>query len=375
MGRRITAMALAAAVAATASVAGWAETAARSFGNDRFVAGDDVEVTGTVEGDAFLAGGRTEVDGQVEGDVITTGGTVEIRGEVAEDVYAAGGEVRIDARIGGNARAAGGTLSLGRRGEIDGNASFAGGNVDVDGRVGGALQAFGGSVTIDGEIGGDAEVASESIRIGPDARIGGRLRYRSPEPPLIAEGAVIAGGVERRERAWRGMSPESGAGRVVRGVIRTLWFTGALLLGAVLVMLLPGFTREAAGTARAEPLPSLGLGLALLLAVPFVAVVLFITIIGIPLGFAVLLGYGLLLMLGYLTAALAIGDLALERVRPADAAASGWRILFLIAALVVFALLRLVPWIGDVAVFVLFLAGLGGFTLRLARGYRDRRVA
>lgn len=347
-----------------------AETASRSFGEDRFVAGDDVEVTGKVEGDAFLAGGRSQVDGRVDGDVVITGGTVEVRGEVAEDVYAAGGEVRIDALISGDARAAGGTVSLERRAEVRRNATLAGGNVDVAGRVGGSLQVFAGRVNLDGEIGGDAEVAAESIRVGPDARIGGRLRYRSPEPPWVAEGAVIAGGLERRERAWEGVSPESGVGRVVRGVLRTLWFTGAVLLGVVLVALLPAFTRQAAATLRSEPLPSIGLGLAVLVVVPFLAVILFITIIGIPLGLAVLLGYGLLLMLGYLTAALSIGDLALERVRPANASDTGWRILFLVAALVVLALLRLIPWLGDLLVLLLFLAGIGAFTLRSLRGYR-----
>jgi len=352
-----------------------AESASQTFGNDRWVAGDDVAVTGKVEGDAFLAGGRSRVDGRVDGDVVVTGGTVEIRGEVSEDVYAAGGDVRIDARVAGDARAAGGSVSLERRAEVDGNATFAGGSVDVEGRVGGALQAFGARVAIDGEVGGDVEIASESIRIGPDARIGGRLLYRSPEAPWIAEGAVIAGGVEKQQRAWQGVSPESGVGRVIKGILRTLWFTGAVLLGIVLVAVLPAFTREAAATVRSEPLPSIGLGMAMLVAVPFVAVILFITIIGIPLGFAALLGYGLLLMLGYLTAALSIGDLALERVRPADAAATGWRILFLVAALVVLSLLRLVPWLGDVAVLVLFLAGVGAFTLRLLRGYRGSSPA
>jgi hypothetical protein len=75
-------------------------------------------------------------------------------------------------------------------------------------------------------------------------------------------------------------------------------------------------------------------------------------------------------MLGYLVAALAVGDWLLARTRPADAASAGWRMLFLLVALVAMALVRLLPWIGDVAVFVLFLAGLGAFALRSVRGYR-----
>ena len=343
-----------------------------SFGGDRFVAGDDVSLTGPVEGDAFVAGGRSEISGRVAGDAIVTGGTVEIRGEVDEDVYAAGGDLRIDAIIRGDLHAAGGTISVEREAQVQGDATVAGGNIDVEGSVLGELQAFGGRVELNAAVGGDVDIAAEDIRIGPDARIGGRVLYRSPNRPAVAEGAVIVGGLEKRERVWKSLSPESGVGRVVTGIVRTLWFTGALLLGAVLVVILPGFTREAAATVRSETLASIGLGVGLLLAVPVLAVLLFITIIGIPLGFAVLLGYGLLLMLGYLTAALSLGDWALSRARPGDAVATGWRILFLLVALVGISLVRLVPWVGDLAVFVLFLAGLGAFALRSMRGYRQQ---
>jgi cytoskeletal protein CcmA (bactofilin family) len=371
-----TALVLAAVLASASPGTARAEDqASGSFGGDRFVAGDSATLTESVDGDAFVAGGRSEIDGRVAGDAVAAGGTVGVRGEVAEDLYAAGGDVRIEAIVLGNARIAGGTVYLERSASIAGNATLAGGSVEHRGRIGGNLQAFGGRVRLDGEVGGDVEVASDDIRIGPEARIAGRLTYQGPHPPEVADGAVVTGGIERRHRGWRGVAPDSGIGRVVRGVFRTLWFTGVMLIGALLVALFPRFTREAAATLREDTLASIGLGIALLFAVPIAAAILFITIIGIPLGFAVLLGYGLLLILGYLTAALAVGDLLLARARPADAASTGWRILGLLLALVAIALLRLVPWLGNLAVFVLFFAGLGAFALRSLRGYRGEPAA
>jgi hypothetical protein len=363
-----TLLALAALVTIRPALA--AEEAEGTFGGDRFLAGDDVALLEQVPGDAFVAGGRSSVGGRVGGDAVVAGGTVEIRGEVLEDIYAAGGDVRVDAVVRGNARIAGGTIAIGRGADIRGNASLAGGNMEVSGRVGGNLQAYGGRVLLDGEVGGDVEVASENIRVGPDARIAGRLGYRGPRPPQVADGAVIAGGIEKRQQAWRGIGPESGAGRVLAGVFRALWFSGVLLLGVVLVALFPRFSREAAAITRTDPFASLGLGIALLVALPILAVMLIITIIGIPLGFALLLGYGLMLMLGYLTAALAVGDLALARAKPSEAGSFGWRLLFLLLALVAMTLLRQVPWIGGLAVAVLFLAGVGAFALRSLRGYQ-----
>jgi len=347
-----------------------ADEARGSFGDGRYLAGDDVLLEEDVAGDALVAGGRSEVAGRIAGDALVTGGTVDVRGEVGEDVYAAGGDVRIEARIRGDLRAAGGSVSLEPSGSVDGNATLAGGNVDVYGRVGGGLQAFGGRVRIDGEVAGDVEVASDNVRVGPGARIGGKLLYRGPGAPEVAEGAVIAGGIEKQRRAWREMSPESGMGRVAAGVMRALWFAGVLVLGALLVAVFPGFSREAAGTVGSDPLASLGLGLALLIAMPVVAVVLFVTIVGIPLGFALLLAYALLVMLGYVTGALAFGDLLLGKAKPAEADSSGWRVLFLVVALLVIALVRRIPAVGELAVFALFLAGTGAFALRILRGYR-----
>jgi cytoskeletal protein CcmA (bactofilin family) len=347
-----------------------ADQASGSLGDDRFVAGEDVALAERVEGDAFVAGGRSQIDGHVSGDALATGGTVDVRGEVAQDLYAAGGEVRIEALVRGNARVAGGTIYLERSADIAGNATLAGGSVEQRGHVGGTLAVFGGRVRLNGAVDGDVEVASEDIRVGPDAVIGGRLTYEGPSRPEVADSAVITGGIERRNSRWRGMGEESGFGRVLVGVFRTLWFAGVLLTGILLVAVFPGFTREAAATARSDTLTCLGLGLALLLAVPLLALMLFVTIIGIPLGIATLMGYGLLLMLGYLTAALAVGDWLLLRSRPVDAEAAGWRMLFLLVALVAMALLRWVPWVGQIAVFVLFMVGLGAFALRSVRGYR-----
>jgi cytoskeletal protein CcmA (bactofilin family) len=351
-----------------------ADQASGTLGDDRFMAGEDVALAEPVEGDAFIAGGRSHIDGRIGGDAVATGGTVDVRGEIAEDLYAAGGDVRVEATVLGNARIAGGTVFLERSADIAGNATVAGGSIEQSGHVGGNLQVFGSRVRLNGTVDGDVEIASEDIRIGPEAVIKGHLTYQGPERPQVADGAIIAGGIERSHRRWRGLGEESGLGRVLTGVLRTLWFAGVLLSGMLLVAVFPTFTREAAATVRRDTLASLGLGAALLVAVPITALMLFVTIIGIPLGFATLMGYGLLLILGYLTAALAVGDWLLERSRPADAGNAGWRMLFLLLALVAITLLRWVPWIGSLAVFLLFMAGLGAFALRSARGYRGETL-
>lgn len=115
---------------------------------------------------------------------------------------------------------------------------------------------------------------------------------------------------------------------------------------------------------------SLGVGLAMLVGVPVACVFMFITIIGIPLGMTLLAGYALMLMLGYLVGGLFVGDFVLDRFSADRAASLGWRILFLLLALVLLAFLRRVPAIGGLAVLLVFLSGVGALTLCAWRNWR-----
>ena len=110
----------------------------------------------------------------------------------------------------------------------------------------------------------------------------------------------------------------------------------------------------------------------MLIGVPVVAVMLIFTIIGIPLALMLIFGYVVLFMLGYLIAALFVGDLALERLGGDRVKSVGWRVLFLLLALVLLSIVRHVPLIGELAVALLFVAGIGAFTMRTWRGFQRR---
>ncbi len=342
------------------------DSAHASFGDDRFSAGEQVRLDEDVPGDAFVAAGRSLLEGRIEGDAVVTGGEVEVRGQVGDDLYAAGGDVRIEATVEGNVRAAGGTVRVARGADLKGSASLAGGRVEVAGTVGRTLQVFGEHIDINGIVGGDVSLTGEDIRIGPDARISGRLTYRSRNEANIDPRAQVAGGIERKPRKIREWG--KGMGEIAWGFGRALFFLGLVALGALFVLVAPRFSRAAPATVKSDVLASLGLGLAMLVCIPLAAALMMITIIGIPLGLTVLAGYVLLLMLGYLVGALFIGDFALARLGAEKADSVGWRILFLLFALVALAFVRQLPALGGLVALLVFLAGVGALTLH---GWRN----
>ena len=337
------------------------EAVSHEFGSDHFAAGGVVNLTDTVAGDAFLAGGHVNIASEVGGDLVAAGGEVSIGGGVGDDLYAAGGNVKVDAMVTGNARIAGGDVEIGPATVIAGSASLTGGQVDFDGNTHGYLHASGASVRLNGEVHGDAEVRSEDLTIGPDTRIGGKLTYRGPRAPVVPESAVIAGGVEFQEtQAGQYLEQTREPVReTVSWVGSVLWFIGVFVAALLFLLAVPGYATRAADAIGREPWRVLGLGLAVLVCVPFVAVILLITIIGIPLALLAIPLYLLLLFLGWVTAALFVANRGLAVARPGREVTLGWRLLALLVALVALSVLRHLPFVGGLIGLVALIAGIG----------------
>jgi hypothetical protein len=250
---------------------------------------------------------------------------------------------------------------------IEGGASITGGRVEFDGSVTGYLQATGGEVRLSGAVGGDAVVRSGELHIAPGTRIDGKLVYRGPKAPVVPAGATIAGGVEFHETSahrWadRDTHVVIDAGRAVGSM---LWFVGVFAVAALFTAIFPAFSMQAASLIGRDPWTSLGIGLAVLVCMPFVAVVLLITIIGIPLALLLVPVYLVLMFLGWVTAALFLGQKLLEFARRGQPVGLGWRILGLLAALIALWLLRRVPYAGPLIGLVALSAGIGALVWQL----------
>jgi uncharacterized membrane protein/cytoskeletal protein CcmA (bactofilin family) len=288
---------------------------------------------------------------------------------VGDDLYAGGGDVQLDAVVNGNARLAGGDVAVGPATVVAGALSLTGGRVQFDGNAHEYLQASGGSVRINGQVDGDAEVRAEELEIGPDTRIGGKLVYRGPGQPQVPEGAVIAGGIEfHEEDVGRYFDEHEPVADAAHGVGTVLWFAGVFCAAALFVVLLPAYSSEAAATIGRRPLQSLGLGLAILVCVPFVAVVLLITIIGIPLALLLMSLYLVVLFLGWVTTALFVAQRGLETLRPGRSASRGLQLFALLLGLVALSLLKAIPLLGGLIGLLALLFGIGALAGRTFGG-------
>jgi hypothetical protein len=261
-------------------------------------------------------------------------------------------------------RIAGGRVELGPNSKVAGNVTVGGGAVEIDGAIGGYLQVGGGRVRIDGPVAGDVEVGAGEVELGPNARIEGKLRYASGDEIRRDSAAQVRGGVERIERSerWPASLHSRGGARPGRG---WSWSLGLLAIAAVLVAALPQLYTRVAETMRARWAFALLIGFIALVCVPVAALIAMFTVIGIPLALATVALYLALLVVGYVSAGVALGDIGLRRWSAERTASKGWRIAAAVLAMLLLSLLGRVPIVGGLVTLAAMLSGIGALLMQL----------
>ncbi|MGL5004894.1 MAG: polymer-forming cytoskeletal protein, partial [Casimicrobium sp.] len=303
------------------------------------------------------------------------GGDVAVNKKVTQSLYAVSGKLFVNDAIGRNARVAGGQIEFSPISEVTGNVSAAGGRVSLKGKINGNVQAAGGVVLIDAIIGGDVEATSGQVELGPNAKIAGKLRYASRDPIFRDPAAKVAGSVETFEPAGGWPVPSNMERRMGRGG-GWVWTIGLLLVATVLIALAPTFYSRVAETLRARAGTSLLIGFIALICVPALAILFLITVIGVPLALLIIAAYLMLLVVGYVTTGISIGDWLLKRAKGDQTSSTLWRIGGAIVGVSIVSLLARIPWVGGWVVLIALLVGLGALTLQVwqSRGQKTNTL-
>jgi hypothetical protein len=178
--------------------------------------------------------------------------------------------------------------------------------------------------------------------------------------------------VTHHEADWRDRAAQARRAAGLAG--RLAFWLGLVVSGALLLLLFPRFGVAAARTVASDPGKSLGLGFALLVATPVAAVLLLVTVVGVPVGLVLLALYPVALLAGLLVAVLFLGDVG-ARLARRPVLSTGWRFVSYLVALLVLALLMLVPTVGAVALALALVIGLGALVLAAYRVYAGRQAA
>ena len=234
------------------------------------------------------------------------------------------------------------------------------GDVLIDGTVSETLVVFNGRTEITGTVDEDVVVFNGSVVLRSGARVGGDVVSR--QAPQIEDGATVEGSIDDLQKRWDYWD--------ITFVGRLGWWlaytVSTLVLGLVLLMLARGLDPASIRALRDRLGATIGFGLLWFVLLPIVAVLLLVTIVGIPLGLFLLFGLGLVYSIGYVVGGLALGRLVVKEPTSRYLAfLAGWGALRVIA---------LVPFLGGIAWLVGTVLGLGTLWVAARAPSGDRTV-
>jgi hypothetical protein len=235
----------------------------------------------------------------------------------------------------------------------------------IDGVVGEQLVVIRGTARVAGRVHGDVVAMNGHVDLAPGAHVDGNvLLYGSTL--TRSPGAVVAGQIHEE----RGLS--FGA--------RAIWF---LWLGTTLTLIVAGLVFATLATrsliASAEMIgaatgPTLLTALLLWIGLPALAFLAFVTVIGIPLGFAILFFVlPALTVIGYLVTGTALGRRVLRRRRPPPDVIAVVREPLYAEVTTGVLILQIIGFIPGLGGLVIILAGLLGAGALLYHAWSRRR--
>lgn len=345
----------------------------RTVDSDYFAWGQKVTISGTVNGDTYVGGGNVLVDGTVNGDLFVAGGSVNVRGNILKDLRVAGGQVSIAGKIDGNITALGGNVDVQDSAKVAGSITSAGGEIRIFSPIGKGATLAGGNVTVGSPINGDilAAVGSLSLTANSQAQ---NITYYSSKKADIQNGAQIKGQITQKLPP-KAQEKEKAAKKFMTGeriTFAVISFVSSLIVGYLFTKFLPNFTNSAASRLRKNPFGMFLTGFLALIFIPILSIIIMVTVVGIPIGILLLVGYAISLYLSKLFVAVTVGKLILSRDKRSDDL-----FLSLVAGMIVYLILTLIPVIGALVTFLTLTTGFGTilFTKKnFIKNFRDKKL-
>ena len=248
-----------------------------------FAGAAQVDIDGTVNGDAFVGGGVVNVRGTINGLLVVAGGEVNVSGTVTERIVCVGGNIRVSGRSEKTVFAGGGTILIERGGFVGEYLMAGGGIVDVRGSVARDAKIGATEIRLEGEVKGSLDAAAERFTTEEGALVGGDLTLAAKDSsavritPGTVKGAVnVKFGREEPPSRVLGLT----TGKLILRILFVLSLLATMLVASFIC------PRQFAALGRGvndRPGEIVLVGLVVLFLTPLVALVLLLTVVGIPL--------------------------------------------------------------------------------------------
>jgi cytoskeletal protein CcmA (bactofilin family) len=319
--------------------------------DDLYLFGEVITVSGIVTGDAILFGREVVVDGNIMGSLLVFAETVRINGNVAGTVRGGANGFSFHGSSGRDLMIMANSITV--SGPVGQDLFAAASNGTITGSVGRDLKSSMNRLVVDGPVGGDIDALVSELVIGPNALVSGKVTYTSETEATVNNQAVIGGTITRLDPPATQVTSVS-AGRKVWSFFRPI--LSLLFVALLMILLFPAVTKGSALMIGEKPTSSLGTGALIVFVAPIAALILLITVIGIPVSFLSMLLYIVLIYLSRVFAGYFVAELAFKKFGVAL-----HPVLKALIGILVLALMFKIPCIGWLVQLAAVIFGSGAF--------------
>lgn len=322
---------------------------------DLIVSADSTHIDGDVEGDLITFSRSVTVNGHIKGDVISFSQELRVNGPVDGNVRAFVQSLQLNSTVGHNVMVWAEEVNLDEKAKVNGTMTEGSEHVELNGTVAGDLLAFSGDAQINGSLGHDARIRAGRLSIGSSAVIAGHTQAQLRREPDVSPSAKL-GGLD-----WtytKHMSETSYSSPRLYWHVALKW-GASFLFGLVLLLLAPGFFVDTASACKKVG-PAIGFGALFLFALPFAAVIVCLTVVGIGVGISAFL----LWLIAIYSAQVFVGAWLGERVL-GTGVGFGAALGRLALGLLILRVVGLVPFLGGLVWFFVIIWGMGAVILAI----------
>ena len=307
---------------------------------DIYQVGEDIEITDIINGNMFIKANTLTITSQVGGDVFVIADKINIDGgQIYGNVFAIANEITVNGLV------------------YDLYAMCKKLTVSYDGTFYRDLRAVSEDVTINGVVYGNANIiTSSSLTLENDCIIRGNLYYSNPTEIEVQEGLVEG------EVNYKPISESTNNNTSSMIWIGVFFLVFVLFVWAFMSYLMPEFTKRIALAGKNKPILSLIIGLIGIIAIPFIAFLLLLTVIGIPISICLFMLYALIIALSFTLTTISLSSILANKV---EALSKGKNILAVIIIAVILIILSYIPYVNVAVSALTLLYGFGLFLLAL----------
>jgi len=328
-----------------------------------YAAGGTITVDGTISGDLIAVAQSIIINGRIEGDVIGAGQDITINGEVGGNIRAIGNDLTVNGVVARNITAFGANIILGPESRTGWDVYAAGNNLTIRGIIDGGLSGRTNQALVTGKIGKNIDLNlnggnSEKLSIASGAIVNGDINYTAENNADISADASIAGNVQKTAPP---IKTKNLAWSWIWGRLFAIF--AAIAVGLVMTTICKNPLNKIINFIDEKKGRILGPGLIIFFVVPPAALVLVLTVVGIPLALIMGTLWLTAVYIAKILTAIWLGNLLIKKILKKENLPLAWS---LVPGVIICWLLFSVPFAGWIFGLTAAWLGLGGLWFYVA---------